>query len=124
MITLMQYYFCSSLIYCALALCAVWLLCGQLTGDECAYSDNVLAVSIVRDQLAATLTASAFALIGPTACYAEVCTRAESVHINCVLGRCVFLCSIVVLQLVILMKGTVKVYKHKDFSQLVLFRLF
>ena len=49
--------------------------------------------------LTATLTASAFALIGPAACHTGVHTMAESVHQNCVLGRCAYLCSIIVLHL-------------------------
>ena len=51
---------------------------------------NVLRVFIVRDQLAPTLTASAFALIGPAACYAGVHTQAKSVHQNCVREMCIF----------------------------------
>ena len=60
---------------------------------------HVLGVFIIRDQLAATSTASAFVLIGPAVGYAGVCTQAESVHQNCVLGRRACLCSIVVLHL-------------------------
>ena len=52
----------------------------------------------LRNQLAATFTVSAFTLIGPYACSTGVCTQAESVCQNCVLGRCVCLCSIIVLQ--------------------------
>ena len=51
----------------------------------------------LRNQLAATFTTSAFTLIGPYVCYARVHTQAESVCQNCALGRCVFLCSIIVL---------------------------
>ena len=75
------------------------VLCSQLTSEECAYSDNVLGVIIVRDWLAATLTASAFALIGPAVCYAGIHAQAESVHQNCVLERCAYLNLIVVLHL-------------------------
>ena len=39
-------------------------------------------------QLVAALIASAFILISPDVGYAGVCTQAESVHQNCVLGRC------------------------------------
>ena len=53
---------------------------------------------ITMDWLAATSTASAFALIGPAACYTGVHAQAESVCQNCVLGRCTRLCSIIVLQ--------------------------
>ena len=38
-------------------------------------------------------------LIGPAVCYTGVHTLAESVHQNCLLGRCANLCSIVVLHL-------------------------
>ena len=41
------------------------------------------------DQLVGTLIA--FALIGPDTGYARVCTQAESVCQNCVLGRCVYI---------------------------------
>ena len=47
---------------------------------------------------AATSTASAKVLIGPAVCYAGVHALAESVHQNCVLGRCANLYSIIVLQ--------------------------
>ena len=56
-------------------------------------------VYIVQNLLAATSTASARALIGPAVCYAWVGTLAESVHQDCVLGRCANLCSIIVLHL-------------------------
>ena len=46
----------------------------------CAYIEQYL--------LAATSTASGKALIGPAECYTGVHTLAESVHQNCVLGRC------------------------------------
>ena len=59
---------------------------------------------IVQDLLVATSTASAKVLIGQAACYAGVCTLAESVHQNCVLGRCANLCSIIVLHLPSLME--------------------
>ena len=45
-------------------------------------------VYIDMDWLEATLTASAFTLIGPAASYAGVHAQAESVYQNCVLGRC------------------------------------
>ena len=47
-----------------------------------------MRVYIDKDQLAATLTASAFTLIGPTVGYTGAHTQAESVCQNCVLGRC------------------------------------
>ena len=56
-------------------------------------------VFIIKNQLAATLTALAFTLIGPAACYTGVHAQAESVYQNCVLGKCAYLCSIVVLHL-------------------------
>ena len=56
-------------------------------------------VYIVQNLLAATNTASVRVLIGPAACYTGVCTLPESVHQNCVLGRCANLCSIIVLHL-------------------------
>ena len=56
-------------------------------------------VYITWDLLAATTTGSAFALIGPAACYTGVHTQAESVYQNYVLGRCANLCSVVVLHL-------------------------
>ena len=56
-------------------------------------------VYIIWDLLAATITASAFTLIGPALGYAGVCAQAESVCQNCVLGRCPYLSSIVVLHL-------------------------
>ena len=58
---------------------------------------KVCCAYIEQNQLAATSTASAKVLIGPVACYTEVCALAESVHQNCVLGRCANLCFIVVL---------------------------
>ena len=58
-----------------------------------------MGVFIDRDLLVATFTASDFAMIDPDACYTGVCTQAESFHQNCVLGRCVSLCSVVVLHL-------------------------
>ena len=60
---------------------------------------HLLGVFIIRDQRAATFKASAFALIGPAVGYKGVHNLAESVHQNCVLGRCVCLCSIIVLHL-------------------------
>ena len=54
-------------------------------------------VYITWDLLAATITASAFPLIGPAVGYAGVRTHAESVCQNSVLGRCANLCLIVVL---------------------------
>ena len=59
----------------------------------------------LRNQLAATFTASAFAVIGPYACYAVVHTQAESVHQNYMLGRYVCLCLIIVLHIGILKEG-------------------
>ena len=53
---------------------------------------------IIRDLLAATSIVLAFALIGSAAGYVGVHTLAESVHQNCMLGRCGNLCSIIVLQ--------------------------
>ena len=38
---------------------------------------KVIGVCIEKDQLAATFTASAFALIGPDACYAGIHTQPE-----------------------------------------------
>ena len=55
----------------------------------------VVRVYIDNDQLPATLTASAFTLIGPAACYTRVCTQAESVHQNHVLGRCLNVCMLI-----------------------------
>ena len=52
----------------------------------------------MQNLLAATNTASVRALIGPAACYAGVCTLAESMYQSCVLGRCANLCSIIMLQ--------------------------
>ena len=48
----------------------------------------MVRVYIDKDWLAATLTASAFTLIGPAVGCAGVCAHSESVHHNCVLGRC------------------------------------
>ena len=64
-----------------------------------ACTSEVHVYYIEWDLLAATCTASAFALIGWAAGYAGVHAWAESVHQNCVLRRCANLCSIVVLQL-------------------------
>ena len=58
-----------------------------------------VGVSITGDLLAATIIASAFAVIGPSAGYTGVHTWAESVWQNCVLGRCANLCSVIVLHL-------------------------
>ena len=52
-------------------------------------------VFIVRDWLTTTLIASAFTLIGAAACYRGIHAQAESVHQNCVAGRCAYMCSIV-----------------------------
>ena len=62
-----------------------------ITKEHCAY--------IEQNLLAATSTALVKALIGPAVCYARVCTLAESVYQNCVLGRCANLCFIIVLHL-------------------------
>ena len=51
----------------------------------------------MMDWLAATSTASALTLIGLAVGYVGVHAYAESVHQNCVLGRCANLCSIIVL---------------------------
>ena len=48
----------------------------------------MVRVYIDKDQLEATLTVSAFALIGPATCYRGACAQAESVHENHVLERC------------------------------------
>ena len=56
-------------------------------------------VYVSQDLLAATITVSAFALIGPAVGYAWVHTQIESVYRNCVLGRCSNLCSIIVVYL-------------------------
>ena len=59
---------------------------------------------IEKNLLAATSTASAKVLIGPAACYAGAHALAESVHQNCVLGRCANLCVIIMLQLLLAQK--------------------
>ena len=71
----------------------------QLT-NECRITcmTKVHRAFIEQILLAATTAASAKALISPAACYAGVHALAESVHQNCVLGRCANLCFIVVLQ--------------------------
>ena len=46
--------------------------------------NEVTRVFIMVDQLGATLTASAFVLIGPDEGYAGFHTEAETVHQNCV----------------------------------------
>ena len=51
-----------------------------------------------KDQLAATLTASAFTLIGPAEFYAGVHTQTELVHQNHVLGRCSNVCVLILSQ--------------------------
>ena len=69
---------------------------------SCASNELVrytVRVYIDKDRLAAILTSSAFALIGPAVCYAWVHTRAESVHQNRVLGRCLNVCVLMLLQL-------------------------
>ena len=53
-----------------------------------ARTNEVCCAYIVQDLLAATSTASVKALIGQAACYAGVCTLAESVHQNCVRKMC------------------------------------
>ena len=53
----------------------------------------------LRNWLACTFIASVFTLIDPYVCYTGVCAHAESVHQNCVLGRCLCLCLIVMLHL-------------------------
>ena len=42
-----------------------------------------------KNQLAATLTASAFALIGQMWVTQGLILRLKSVHLNCILGRCI-----------------------------------
>ena len=59
---------------------------------------------IVQYLLAVTSTASVKVLIGLAVCYTEVCTSAESVCQNCVLGRFADLCSNVVLYLLSLIE--------------------
>ena len=73
--------------------------CSQVTSDECDSEVHVLGLFIIRDRLAATFTASAFALIGPAAGYVGTHAQTESVYQNCVLGRCSCLSSIIVLHL-------------------------
>ena len=58
----------------------------------------MVRVYIDKDQLTATLTASAFALIGPAMCYAGVHAQAESVCQNHVLGRCLNVCVLILSQ--------------------------
>ena len=58
-----------------------------------------MTVYIDKDWLAATLTASAFTLIGPAACYTGVHAQAESVCLNRVLGRCSNVCVLLLSQL-------------------------
>ena len=78
---------------------ALLMSCVVCTVNRCrmVWMRWVCCAYIVQNLLAATCTASVKALIGPAACYAGVCTLAESVHQNCVLGRCTNLCSIIVL---------------------------
>ena len=57
-----------------------------------------VGVYVTGDLLAATIIASAFALIGPFVGYTGVHTWAESVWQNCVLGRHANLCSVILLQ--------------------------
>ena len=52
----------------------------------CEQGANGVRVFVDANQLAATVTASVFTLIGPDAGYTGVC---KSVCQNCVLGRCV-----------------------------------
>ena len=51
--------------------------CIWMSGDEWELSDNMMRVLIDKKWIAATFTASAFALIGPDAGYAGVCAQAE-----------------------------------------------
>ena len=55
----------------------------------------VVRVYIDKDWLAATLTDSAFTLIGPAVSYAGVHAQAESVCQNCALGRCSNVCVLI-----------------------------
>ena len=57
-----------------------------------------------NNQYVATLTASAFALIGPHVDYAGVHTEAKICAANCVLGRCVCVVSISLLSFFIFLE--------------------
>ena len=64
-----------------------------------AWTSEVCFAYIAQDLLAATSTASVKVLTGPAVFYAGVHALPESVHQNCVLGRCANLFSIIVLHL-------------------------
>ena len=70
---------------------------GKVTSSELKCEVISARVYKTQDPLAATITASAFTLIGPAACYTGVHAHAESVCQNCVLERCANLCTIIVL---------------------------
>ena len=64
------------------------VMCSCATSAELTCEVISAGVYITQDLLAATITVSAFALIGPATCYAGVHTQAESVCQNCVRKMC------------------------------------
>ena len=69
--------------------------CSLVTSDECDSDMYLLVVFIIRDQLAATLTASAFYSDWSSCRLCRGPCSGLMLYQNCVLGRCTCLCSII-----------------------------